>query len=375
MRIYLSKPHLSGLELSFVTEAFESNFVAPLGPQLDQFEEMFQQHLGDGYHCVALSSGTAALHLALRIAGVGPNDEVWVSSMTFAGGVFPINYLSATPRFFDLSPDTWMIDPQLLDEALSVASREGRMPAAIVATDLYGQSAEIEKLEVLAAQYEVKLIFDSAESLGATHLHGRKAGTGGDASIFSFNGNKIITTSGGGMLVTRHANWAEEARFLSSQARDPAPHYEHSTFGYNYRLSNISAAVGLGQMSVLSARVARRREIFEIYKAELNYEGVEFMPELADTAGTRWLSTATFNPNFLNADREKIRCNLLENGIETRPLWKPMHLQKLYSANAYHGRGLDEALFQSGLCLPSCSDLLEIEQMEVIDRIKKLITS
>ena len=373
MRIYLSKPHLSGLELAFVHEAFESNFIAPLGPQLDKFEDMVEQHLGLGYHCVALASGTAALHLALRIAGVGCDDEVWVSSMTFAGGVFPINYLSATPRFFDLSPETWTIDPQLLHEALSVASSKGRLPAAIVATDLYGQSAEIEKLETLAAHFNVKLIFDSAESLGATHLGGRKAGTGGDASIFSFNGNKIITTSGGGMLVTRHADWAEQARFLSTQARDPAPHYEHSTFGYNYRLSNISAAIGIGQFSVLNERVARRRQIFEIYKAELSYEGVEFMPEIPDTVGTRWLSTVTFDPNLLHVDREKIRCELLQNGIETRPLWKPMHLQKLYRNYEYHGRGFDEDLFQHGLCLPSSSCLLEIEQMEVIDRIKKLI--
>ena len=226
MRIYLSRPHMSDHEELRVAEAFASNFVAPLGPQLDAFEAKITEYLSADVHCVGLSSGSAALHLALRIAGVGRGDEVWISSMTFAGGIFPVNYLRATPRFFDLSPESWTIDTDLLAEELAKAAKENRLPKAIVPTDLYGQSVALDTLEALAAQYDIRLILDSAESLGATYTNGRKAGSGGDAAILSFNGNKIITTSGGGMLVTRHKAWADEARFLATQARDPAPHYE-----------------------------------------------------------------------------------------------------------------------------------------------------
>jgi pyridoxal phosphate-dependent aminotransferase EpsN len=229
MRIYLSRPHMSGNEERRVAEAFASNFVAPLGPQLDAFEASVRDYLEADVHCVGLSSGSAALHLALRIAGVGAGDEVWISSMTFAGGIFPVNYLGATPRFFDLDPNSWNIDTARLAEELAKAAAENRLPKAIVPTDLYGQSVDLDALETLAAKYGVRLINDSAESLGATYKNGRKAGTGGDAAILSFNGNKIITTSGGGMLVTKRKTWADEARFLATQARDPAPHYEHST--------------------------------------------------------------------------------------------------------------------------------------------------
>ena len=232
MRIWLSRPHMSGHEEARVAEAFASNFVAPLGPQLDEFEKVVSQYLGGGVHCVGVSSGSAALHLALRIAGVGPSDEVWVSSMTFAGGIFPVNYLGAKPRFFDLSRESWTINTAVLGEQLEVAEQEGRLPKAIVPTDLYGQCVDLDPLEDLASRYGVRMIVDSAESLGASYKNGRMAGTGGDAAILSFNGNKIITTSGGGMLVTKHRAWADEARFLATQARDAAPHYEHSTLGY-----------------------------------------------------------------------------------------------------------------------------------------------
>lgn len=248
MRIYLSRPHMSGHEEVCVAEAFASNFVAPLGPQLDAFEAEVSKYLGGELYCVGLSSGSAALHLALRIAGVGTEDEVWISSMTFAGGIFPVNYLGAKPRFFDLDPASWSISTALLSEELAKAAAANRLPKVIVPTDLYGQSVDLDALEGLAAQYGVRLVVDSAESLGASYTTDRKAGTGGDAAILSFNGNKIITTSGGGMLVTRHKDWADQARFLATQARDPAPHYEHTTYGYNYRLSNICAAIGLGQM-------------------------------------------------------------------------------------------------------------------------------
>jgi pyridoxal phosphate-dependent aminotransferase EpsN len=373
MRIYLSRPHMSGNEERRVAEAFASNFVAPLGPQLDAFEASVRDYLGADVHCVGLSSGSAALHLALRIAGVGPGDEVWISSMTFAGGIFPVNYLGATPRFFDLDPASWTIDTARLAAELAKAAAENRLPKAIVPTDLYGQSADLDPLEALAAQYGVRLIVDSAESLGASYKNGRKAGTGGDAAILSFNGNKIITTSGGGMLVTRHKDWADEARFLATQARDPAPHYEHSTYGYNYRLSNICAAIGLGQMEVLDARVARRREIFARYKAALSRPGIVFMPEPDGLHSTRWLTALTIDPDETGITREDIRLMLLEYQIESRPLWKPMHMQPLYAGASYHGSGVDERLFANGLCLPSGSDMNDEQQDEVIERVTALL--
>ncbi len=375
MRIYLSRPHMSGHEELRVAEAFASNFVAPLGPQLDAFEAKITEYLGADVHCVGLSSGSAALHLALRIAGVGRGDEVWISSMTFAGGIFPVNYLSATPRFFDLSPESWTIDTDLLAEELAKAAKENRLPKAIVPTDLYGQSVALDTLEALAAQYDIRLILDSAESLGATYTGGRKAGSGGDAAILSFNGNKIITTSGGGMLVTRHKAWADEARFLATQARDPAPHYEHSTYGYNYRLSNICAAIGLGQMEVLDDRVTRRREIFSRYKSALVRPGISFMPEPEGQYSTRWLTALTIDPSETGFTREDVRLMLLEHQIESRPLWKPMHMQRLYTGSNYHGSGVDEHIFANGLCLPSGSDMCDAQQDEVIDRIKKLLAS
>ena len=373
MRIYLSRPHMSGREEQRVAEAFASNFVAPLGPQLDAFEASVRDYLEAEVHCIGLSSGSAALHLALRIAGVGPGDEVWISSMTFAGGIFPVNYLGAIPRFFDLDPATWTIDTARLAAELAKAAAENRLPKAIVPTDLYGQSADLDMLESLAAQYGVRLIVDSAESLGASYKNGRKAGTGGDAAILSFNGNKIITTSGGGMLVTQHKEWADEARFLATQARDPAPHYEHSTYGYNYRLSNICAAIGLGQMEVLDARVVRRREIFARYKAALSRPGIAFMPEPVGLHSTRWLTALTIDPDQTGVSREDIRLMLLEHQIESRPLWKPMHMQPLYVGAPYHGPGVDEALFADGLCLPSGSDMTDEQQDEVIERITGLL--
>lgn len=373
MRIYLSRPHMSGHEEARVAEAFASNFVAPIGPQLDAFEARVADYLGGGLHCVALSSGSAALHLALRIAGVGSGDEVWISSMTFAGGIFPLNYMGARPRFFDLDPARWTLDVDLVEEQLELAARAGRLPRAIVPTDLYGQSAAIDRLEALAARFDVRLIVDSAESLGASMEGGRKAGTGGDAAILSFNGNKIITTSGGGMLVTRHREWADQARFLATQARDPAPHYEHSTFGYNYRLSNICAAIGLGQMEVLDDRVARRREIYARYRQSLVHSGIAFMPEPDGLYSTRWLTALTIDPEVCGVTREDVRLALLEQEIEARPLWKPMHMQPLYQDAPYHGRQLDERLFANGLCLPSGSDMSDDQQDEVIGRVLNLL--
>jgi len=331
MRIWLSRPHMSGREEDHVSQAFASNFVAPLGPKLDAFEASVSEHLGGGLHCVGLSSGSAALHLALRIAGVGKDDRVWVSSMTFAGGVFPVLYEAATPIFLDLSPKSWTLDADLLEEALETANKTNTLPKALIPTDLYGQSVDLTRIESLAQRYGVTLIVDSAESLGATTTDGRKAGTGGDAAILSFNGNKIITTSGGGMLCSNDA------------------------------------------MEVLDDRVATRRAIFERYAAALTRPGVTFMPEAPGTTGSRWLTTLTLDPDQLGLTREDIRLALLEDQIETRPLWKPMHLQPLFAEADYIGRGTDTALFRDGLCLPSGSDLTDAEQAEVIDRITTLL--
>lgn len=372
MRIWLSRPHMSGREQGYVAEAFESNFIAPMGPQLDAFEASVAEFLGGDVHCVGLSSGSAALHLALRLVGVEAGDEVWISSMTFAGGIFPVLYLGATPVFFDLDPASWTVDVALLGEALRAAAKAGKLPKAIVPTDLYGQSVDLDPLEALAAEYGVKLVVDSAESLGAAYRGGRKCGTGGDASILSFNGNKIITTSGGGMLVTRSKKIADGARFLSTQARDPAPHYEHSTLGYNYRLSNVCAAIGIGQMEVLEDRVAARRRINERYRSALRRPGLSFMPEPEGYHSSRWLTTITVNPAECGSSREDIREALLAHQIESRPLWKPMHKQPLFAGARYIGSGVDENLFAHGLCLPSGSDMTDTEQDEVIDRIAAL---
>jgi pyridoxal phosphate-dependent aminotransferase EpsN len=373
MRIWLSRPHMSGREQTYVTEAFDSNFIAPLGPQIDAFEASVARFLGGDIHCVSLSSGSAALHLALRLVGVGPGDEVWISSMTFAGGIFPVLYMGATPVFFDLDPASWTVDVALLAEALASAAKEGKLPKVIVPTDLYGQSVDLEALETLAAEYGIKLVVDSAESLGATYRGGRKCGTGGDVSILSFNGNKIITTSGGGMLVTQCKEIADGARFLSAQARDPAPHYEHSTFGYNYRLSNVCAAIGVGQMEVLEDRVAARRAINRRYRAALDMHGLDFMPEPEGYYSSQWLTAISVDTKRVGVTREDIRKMLMQSEIESRPLWKPMHMQPLFDGARYVGSGFDEHLFETGLCLPSGSDLTEAEQDEVIERIQVLL--
>ncbi len=288
-------------------------------------------------------------------------------------GYFPSIIWGQSPAFFDLCPKSWTIDTILLAEQLETAKRENRLPKAIVPTDLYGQSVELDGLEQICAEFDIKLIVDSAESLGAAYKGGRKAGSGGDAAILSFNGNKIITTSGGGMLVTKHKSWAEEARFLATQARDPAPHYEHSTFGYNYRLSNICAAIGVGQMGVLDERVKRRREIFETYENALTRPGIDFMPEPKGYHSSRWLTALTIDPVKVGKSREDIRLMLLDQQIESRPMWKPMHMQPLYSGARYHGNAFDEQLFQNGLCLPSGSDLSEHEQVEIIQYIENYL--
>ncbi|WP_308419275.1 DegT/DnrJ/EryC1/StrS family aminotransferase [Tsuneonella deserti] len=354
-------------EQEYVSEAFADNFIAPAGPQLEGFERAMEEYLGESVHCLGVASGSAALHLALHMCDPNPGDEVWVSSMTFAGGVFPILYAGATPVFFDLDEASWTVDPELLADALGKASQAAKLPKAIVPADLYGQSCDIDALEAIAARYEVPLVIDSAESAGAS-CRARKAGTGGEMAILSFNGNKIITTGGGGMLVSRNAARIEKARFLSTQAREPAPHYEHKEYGFNYRLSNVSAAIGLGQLAVLDKRVAARRRIFKRYARLLgDLPGIAFMPEPQWSYSTHWLTTLTIDPaQSGGVTRENLRRALAEHEIESRPLWKPMHLQPLFQGTRYVGRGFDERLFRDGLCLPSGSDLTDVEQDEVI---------
>jgi pyridoxal phosphate-dependent aminotransferase EpsN len=364
---------MGGSEEAYVKQAFDSNFVAPLGPQLSEFEERFAAYLGKSVHCVGMSSGSAALHLALHMLELDSDDEVWVSSMTFAGGCFPILYERAEPVFVDLAGDSWTLCPDLLEEALKKAARAGKLPKAVVPTDLYGMGCDLQRLEDITRQFGVKLIVDSAESAGAS-VHGRKCGSGGDVSILSFNGNKIITTSGGGMLVSSDASVVDRARFLATQARDPAPHYEHSVYGFNYRMSNVSAAIGLGQLEVLDQRVEQRRSIFAKYaEAFAHLPGIQFMPEPDWSHGSRWLSALTIDPDMAGVSREQIRCGLLEHEIESRPLWKPMHMQPLFRGARYIGAGFDQSLFEKGLCLPSSSDMTADQQDEVITRVRGML--
>jgi pyridoxal phosphate-dependent aminotransferase EpsN len=370
-RVYLSPPHMSGRERAFVEEAFSSNFIAPAGPMLDAFEREFAESVGVP-HAAAVSSGTAALHLVLRLLGVGPGDEVWLPSLTFVGGVAPICQLGAEPVFLDVSAAHWTLDVDLLEVQLAAAARRNRLPKAVVAVDLYGQSCDAGAVEAACAAHDVPMVTDSAEALGATY-HGRPVGGRGRAAIFSFNGNKILTTSGGGMVVSHDAALVEGARFLSQQARDPAPHYEHSTLGYNYRMSSLCAAVGRGQLPALAARVAARRAVFRRYRAALAaLPGISFMPEAAWGRCTRWLSVIRIDPERFGADREAVRIALEAENIEARPVWKPMHLQPVFAGARRHGGAVSEALFASGLCLPSGSALSPADQARVVATITAL---
>jgi dTDP-4-amino-4,6-dideoxygalactose transaminase len=367
-RIYLSPPHMSGKEERLVADAFASNWIAPLGPHVEGFEREFAAAVGSG-HAVALSSGTAALHLALLLAGVSRGDEVVVSSFTFAASANPIRYVGATPVFLDSERTSWNMDPDLLDELLEERARAGRLPRAVVVVHLYGQSADLDRLAAICARWELPMIEDAAEALGATY-HGRSPGTFGCAGIFSFNGNKIITTSGGGMLVTDDEAAAARARKLATQARDAAAHYQHSEIGYNYRLSNVLAAIGRGQLSVLEERVQARRSNFAAYAAAFEgVAGIEMMPEAPWGRHSRWLTCLTVNPGAFGAGREEVRLALEEENIEARPLWKPMHLQPVFAGCEHVGGGVSEELFRTGLCLPSGSNLTAPERDRVIERV------
>ncbi len=368
-RLYLSPPHMSGREAPLVQEVFASNWIAPLGPQVDAFEAEFAAAVG-APHALALVSGTAALHLALLLAGVGPGDEVLVSTLTFSASANPVVYLGGRPVFIDSERISWNMDPALLADTLARKARQGRLPKAVVLVHLYGQAADIAPILQACQRYDVPLIEDAAEALGATY-QGRSPGVFGQSGIFSFNGNKIITTSSGGMLVSADAALIEHARKLAQQARDPAPHYEHSEIGYNYRLSNVLAAIGRGQLQVLAERVRRRREICEAYRQALgDLPGVAFMPEAPWGRATRWLTVITVDPAQFGATREQIRLALEKENIESRPLWKPMHLQPVFRDCEAVGGAVAEDLFGQGLCLPSGSSMTREDQGRVVAAVR-----
>jgi dTDP-4-amino-4,6-dideoxygalactose transaminase len=370
-RIYLSPPEVGLEERRMLLEAFDSNWIAPVGPDVDAFERELAAQVGMD-HAVALSSGTAALHLALLLTGVRPGDEVLVPSFTFVATAAAVTYVGATPVFVDCSPSNWTVDPELVAAELDQRARQGRLPAALITVDLYGQTADYDALSGLCDRYEIPMIEDAAEALGATYRN-RPAGSFGSMSVFSFNGNKIITTSGGGMLVSRSAELVDRARHLATQAREPVPHYEHSELGFNYRLSNLLAALGRAQLGGLEHHMARRRRIDEIYRAELDeVPGIEFMPIAEYGTPNWWLTCITIDPDRFGADRERIRLTLEAEDVESRPTWKPLHLQPVFAGAHVVGGAACAEVFERGLCLPTGSALSESDQSRVVETIRSV---
>jgi dTDP-4-amino-4,6-dideoxygalactose transaminase len=369
-KIWLSSPHMGGDELGFINEAFAENWIAPLGPNVDNFEKDIASY-ANVKAAAALSAGTAALHLGLILLGVEAHDEVLCSTFTFSASANPIMYQGAVPVFVESEPDTWNMCPQALEDAIIDRIKKGKKPKAIILVHLYGQPAKVEEIMQVANKYEIPVLEDAAESLGAT-VNGRMTGTFGAMGVYSFNGNKIITTSGGGALVSNNEDFVNKSRFLATQARDNAPHYQHSQVGYNYRMSNIIAGIGRGQMKVLDLRIQQRRAVFEFYKKELSgFEGISFLEEYNGTFANRWLTTIVVDSP--KNDRETIRLALNELNIESRPLWKPMHQQPIFEKYPYYGNRLSERLFERGLCLPSGSNLTNIDLVRVAEGVKKLL--
>lgn len=400
-RIFLSPPHMSNAELDFIREAFESNYIAPLGPMVDAFEKEFAEYIGIK-HCVAVSSGTAAMHLVLRHLGIGSDDEIFTSTLTFIGSVSPIVFEGATPVFIDSDNVSWNMDPNLLETELATCEKKEKLPKAVIVTDLYGQCAEYGRIFSICKKYDVPVIVDAAEALGAFHKRSEisnqtpeiskpdiwyHAGVGAKAAVYSFNGNKIITTSGGGMLASDNKEIIDHARKLSQQAREDFPHYEHEEIGYNYRMSNILAAIGRGQLQVLKERVKRKREFFNYYYNALSdIPGIEFMPEPSYSRSNRWLTVILITPEKFGCDRETVRLALESENIESRPVWKPMHMQPVFQVpgrkleGARHkaanikqtykarviGGEVAEDLFKKGLCLPSGTEMSEEDLLRVI---------
>ena len=372
-KIWLSSPHMGGSERQFVKEAFDTNWVAPLGPNVNGFEKDIAAFLDKDIYVSALSSGTAAIHLALIILGIKAGDEVICQSMTFSASANPICYLGATPVFIDSENETWNMNPVFLETAIKDRIQKGKKPKGIIAVHLYGMPAKMDEIITIAKKYDIPIIEDAAEALGSSIL-GKKCGTFGDLSILSFNGNKIITTSGGGALISKRQADTLKATFLATQARDQAAHYQHSQIGYNYRMSNICAGIGRGQMEVLPERIEQRRNNFNFYKKELkDIPGISFLPEPSGFFSNRWLTTILVDPKKTSSiTREHIRLELEKDNIESRPLWKPMHLQPIFKDCPYYGGEISETLFNNGLCLPSGSNLKQEELFNVSKKIQKL---
>lgn len=374
--IYLSPPHMSGNEQEYINEAFDSNWIAPLGPNVDAFEKEMASYLGIA-GAAAVSSGTAAMHLAVRLAGVQPGDEVFCSSLTFIASTNPIVYQGGTPVFIDSEPDSWNMSPQALQQAFADRAHSGKMPKAVIVVNLFGQSADYDALRAVCTPYGVPIIEDAAESLGAVY-GGKASGTLGQIGVLSFNGNKIITTSSGGMLVCNDLAVLEKAKFLSTQARDSARHYQHSEQGYNYRMSNILAGIGRGQLKVLDQRIKARQAIFARYVDELaSFPGINFMPEISRGVSTHWLTALTIDPAITGVSAMDLMDGLAENMIESRPIWKPMHRQPIFAGCDYYphteNASISDSLFEQGLCLPSGSSLSVQDQTRVIIALKNIL--
>lgn len=374
-KIWLSSPHMGGNELKYVNEAFDANWVAPLGPNVDGFEKDLESFLNTDVKVAVLSAGTAALHLALIECGVQHGDEVICQSMTFSASANPIAYCGATPIFIDSEKDTWNMCPVALEEAVEDRISKGKKPKAIIVVHLYGMPAKMDEIIAIAEKYEIPVIEDAAEALGSTYK-GRSCGTFGRFGILSFNGNKIITTSGGGALVCHNQEDKDKAVFLSTQARDNAPHYQHSHIGYNYRMSNIVAGIGRGQMEVLNNRVEARRKMHDFYvEIFKEIDGVEVFSEPAsDYFSNHWLSAIVINSEITGKTREDLRLTFLEDNIESRPLWKPMHLQPVFADAPYYGKNIAEKLFDDGLCLPSGSNLSDDDRIRIKNVINKFFS-
>nr|WP_290429087.1 aminotransferase class I/II-fold pyridoxal phosphate-dependent enzyme [Caenimonas aquaedulcis] len=374
-RIWLSSPHLGEEETAFVEDAFRTNWIAPLGPHVDGFERDLASYAGVG-HAAAVSSGTAAIHLALLLLGVERGDTVFCSSLTFVGSCNPILYCGAQPVFIDSEPQTWNMSPSALERAFAWAKQEGRMPRCVVVVNLYGQSADMDAILPICQRYGVPVLEDAAESLGALYK-GRASGSFGRIGVFSFNGNKIITTSGGGMLVADDEALVQRARKLATQAREPAAHYEHVEVGFNYRMSNVLAGIGRGQLKVLEQRVAQRRQVFETYRKELaGHTQLHWMPEPAGDRSTRWLTCFTLDGPHASVKRDLVLRYLERHSIEARPVWKPMHQQPLFRGAPYfahEGGDLSGSLFDAGICLPSGSNMTDEQQARVIEQLRRAL--
>jgi len=367
-RILLSTPHMAGTEQKFIREAFTSNWLSTVGPNITAFEKEFENVVG--VPAVALSSGTAAIHLGLRLLGVGPGDEVFCPSLTFAASCNPARYLGAEPVFLDSSSQTWNLDPEVLKHALDGRAATGKLPKALIAVHLFGQCADMDPILEVCRRYDVPVLEDAAEALGSVYK-GRPAGSLGEVGAFSFNGNKIITTTGGGMLVSPKSAWVERARFWAQQARDPGIAYEHSELGYNYRMSNVLAAIGRGQLEVLDLRVQQRRSIAFRYRDALaGIPGIALMPQAPYGLHTNWLSCFLIDQPRFGWSRDELICRLDAAGIESRPVWKPMHLQPLYAGCQCYGGEVAEGLFRRGICLPSSSSLTIEEQLHVVNTVR-----